>query len=138
MNLFLQDIGYAVRILRNRIGVTSVAVIVMALGISLTASMYAIIKGVVFSTPDYEAVEEIVFVQTTIPLSQFNQSVRIHDYLDWRAGQTVFSEMAAYYSMSVNLSGDDVRAETYSGARISASTFDLLGRQPLIGRPFTP
>lgn len=138
MNLFLQDIGYAVRILRNRIGVTSVAVIVMALGISLTASMYAIIKGVVFSTPDYEAVEEIVFVQTTIPLSQFNQSVRIHDYLDWKDGQTVFSEMAAYYSMSVNLSGDDVRAETYSGARISASTFNLLGRQPLIGRPFTP
>ncbi len=138
MNVFLQDIGYAVRILRNRIGVTSIAVIVMALGISLTASMYAIIKGVLFSTPDYEAVEEIIYVQTTIPLSQFNQSVRIHDYLDWRDGQTVFGEMAAYYSMSVNLSGDDVRAESYSGARISASTFNLLGRQPLIGRAFTP
>ncbi len=138
MHLLLQDMGYAVRILRNRIGVTSVAVIVMALGISLTASMYAIIKGVMFSTPDYDAVEDIVYVQTTIPLSQFNQSVRIHDYLDWRDGQTVFTEMAAYYGTSVNLSGDDVRAETYRGARITASTFDLLGRQPLIGRPFTP
>ena len=138
MRLLFQDIGYAVRILRNRIGVTSVAVIVMALGISLTASMYAIIKGVLFSAPDYDAVEDIVYVQTTIPLSQFNQSVRIHDYLDWREGQTVFKEMAAYYSTSVNLSGDDVRAETYSAARITASTFDLLGRQPLIGRPFTP
>jgi putative ABC transport system permease protein len=138
MNLLLQDVGYAIRILRKQIGVTSVAVIVMALGISLTASMYAIIKGVLFSAPDYEAVEDIVYVRTTIPLSQFNQSVRIHDYLDWREQQTVFEEMAAYYNRSVNLSGDDLRAETYRGVRLTASTFDLLGRQPLLGRPFTP
>ncbi len=138
MSLLFQDVGYAVRILRKRLGVTSVAVIVMALGISLTASMYAIIKGVLFSAPDFEAVEDIVYVQTTIPLSQFNQPVPIHDYLDWREQQTVFEEMAAYFNTSVNLSGDDVRAETYSGVRMTASTFDLLGRQPLLGRPFTP
>ena len=138
MNMLFQDFGYALRLLRKRLGVTSVAIIVMALGISLTASMYAIINGVVLTGPDYADVDEIVYLQTTIPLSEFNQAVRIHDYLDWREQQTVFEEMAAYYGASVNLSGDDVRAETYRGVRMTASTLALLGTQPLMGRPFTP
>ena len=130
MNMLFQDFGYALRLLRKRLGVTSVAIIVMALGISLTASMYAIINGVVLTGPDYADVDEIVYLQTTIPLSEFNQAVRIHDYLDWREQQTVFKEMAAYYGRSVNLSGDDVRAETYRGVRMTASTLALLGTQP--------
>lgn len=137
MNMLLQDFGYALRLLQKRPGVTSVAIIVMALGIGLTASMYAIIKGVVLTGPDYKDVDEIVHLRTTIPLSQFEQSVRIHDYLDWKEQQTVFEEMAAYYRTSVNLSGDEVRAETYNGVRMTASTFALIGKQPLMGRPFT-
>jgi hypothetical protein len=77
-----QDFTFAVRFLAKRWGVTTVAVVVMALGISLTASMYAIIKGLILSGPDYPEVERIVHVRTTIPMSVFYQPVRIHDYLD--------------------------------------------------------
>jgi predicted permease len=133
----MQDLLYALRFLGKRWGVAAVAVLVMALGISLTATMYAIIEGVVLRGPDYEDVKEILYLQTTIPQSQFNQSVRIHDYLDWREQQSVFDEMAAYFGTSVNLSGDGTRAETYRGARMSASTFDLLGEGPFMGRVFT-
>ena len=38
---------YALRFLGKRWGLTTVAVLVMGLGISLTASMYAIIEGVI-------------------------------------------------------------------------------------------
>jgi predicted permease len=137
MGWLRQDFAYALRFLGKRWGVSTVAVVVMALGISLTATMYAIIKGVVLSGPDYPDLEEVIYVQTTIPQSQFNQSVRIHDYLDWKAEQSVFSEMAAYFGTAVNLSGDDTRTETYSGSRVSASTFDLLQERPLLGRVFT-
>ena len=133
----MRDFVYALRFLSKRWGVTSVAVLVMALGISLTASMYAIIEGVILTGPDYPDVGEILYLQTTIPQSQFNQSVRIHDYLDWREQQSVFEEMGAYSWISVNLSGDGNRAETFQGARLSASTFDLLAARPFIGRTFT-
>lgn len=138
MNWFVKDMTYAVRFLRKRWGVTTVAVLVMALGISLTGTMYAIIDGVVLSGPDYPEIERMAFMQTTIPQSEFNQSVRVHDYLDWKEQQTAFSDFAAYTSISLNLSGDDARAENFTGARLSASTFDLLQTMPFMGRAFTP
>lgn len=53
MSSLLQDLRYALRFLKQRTGVTGIAILVMALGISLTATMYAIIQGVVLSGPDY-------------------------------------------------------------------------------------
>ncbi|MFQ5702715.1 MAG: ABC transporter permease [Gemmatimonadales bacterium] len=138
MDWVFQDIKFALRFLRKRWGVTGVAILVLGLGISLTASMYAIIKGVVLSGPDYPELDRIVFVRTTIPQSQFNQSVRIHDYLDWREQQSVFKEMAAYFTTAANLSGDNQRAEQYRGVRLTASTFALLGTQAILGRTFAP
>ena len=81
--------------------------------------------------------EEVLYLETTIPLSQFNQSVRVHDYMDWREQQSVFEEMAAYFTTSVNLSGDGTRAETFRGVRLTASAFDLLDRRPFMGRGFS-
>ncbi len=138
MNALLQDLRYAARFLKNHAGVTAVAVLVMGLGISLTATMFAIISGVVLASPDYPEFDRIVFLRTTISKSQFNQSVRLHDYLDWKEQQTVFSDMSASFNTSVTLSGLDARAERFQGVRMTASTFDLLGAQPLIGRAFTP
>ncbi len=138
MNWLIQDFVYGFRFLRKRWGLTSVSVLVLGLGISLTASQYAIIKGVVLSGPDYEELERILFLRTTIPQSQFEQSVRIHDYLDWREQQSVFKEMSAHYGFSANLSGEEGPAQRYSGIRLTSSTFDLLGVGPLMGRTFTP
>jgi len=133
----MQDLKYALRFLGSRWGMSTVAVVVMSLGISLTATMYAIIDGVVLSGPDYPELDEIVYLETTISQSQFYQSVRIHDYLDWRDQQTVFEEMGGYYGMSANLSGDGSRAETFVGVRLTASSFDLLEARPFMGRGLT-
>jgi len=133
----MKDFTYALRFLRNRLLFSSVAVVVMALGISLTATMYAIIEGVVLGGPDYVELDRIAFLQTTIPQSQFFQDVRIHDYLDWKDQEAVFDAMAAWYGWSVTLSGDGDRAERFSGSRVTASTFGLLGVSPFMGRNFT-
>ena len=138
MDWLRRDFAFALRLLRMRWGVSSVAILVLALGISLTATMYAIIDGVVFSGPDYLNLERILSVRTTIPQSQFDQAVRLHDYLDWREQQTVFDEMAAYYTSSANLSLPGEPAQRYSGVHLSASTFAMLGQQAMMGRTFLP
>jgi putative ABC transport system permease protein len=138
MDWLLQDFTYGVRFLRKRLGLTSIAVLVLGLGISLTSTMYAIIDAVILSGPDYDSVDRIVFLQTTIPQSQFNQSVRLHDYLDWRDQQSVFQEMSAHTGFAANLSGEEGPAQRYRGVRLTASTFDLLGVRPFMGRAFTP
>jgi putative ABC transport system permease protein len=134
----MRDLTYALRFLRKRWTFTTVAVVVMALGISLTATMFAIIEGVVLGGPDYRDLDRIVYLETTLPQSQFFQSVRVHDYMDWDEQQTVFDDMAAYYGTSVILSGDGNRAEGFRGSRVSSSTFSLLGVAPYMGRVFTP
>ena len=138
MSSWRQDFVYALRFLKKQWGVTGVAVLVLGLGISLTASMFAIINGVVLSGPDYDDLDEIISFRTTIPQSQFEQSVRFLDYLDWREQQDVFDEMAAYYTTGVTLSSTEDRAQSYAGVRLTASTFALLGEQALFGRTFTP
>jgi hypothetical protein len=121
MGWLKQDIGYALRFLGKRWGAAAVAVVVMSLGISLTATMFAIIKGVVLTGPDYPDLDRIVFVQTTIPQSQFNQSVRIHDYLDWKEQQTVFEEMASSRRWPPTSDGRSTSPETTPGPRRSAA-----------------
>ncbi len=134
----MSDFAYALRFLAKRWAFTTVAVVVMALGISLTGTVYAILEGVILRGPDYRDFDRIVQIRTTVPQSTFLQSVRIHDYLDWRDQQNAFDEMAAWMWWTVTLSGDGSRAERFNGARVSASTFDLLGVEPILGRRFTP
>ncbi len=138
MDWLRRDLAFALRLLRTRWGVSGVAILVLALGISLTATMYAIIEGVMFTGPDYPNLERILSLRTTIPQSQFDQAVRLHDYLDWREQQTVFDEMAAYYGSSANLSLPGEPAQRYSGVHLSASTFAMLGKQAMMGRTFLP
>lgn len=133
----MRDLEYAIRFLTKRWAFTGVATVVLALGIGLTATMFAIIDGVVLRGPDYRDVDRIAYLQTTIPQSQYFQQVRIHDYLDWRERQTVFDEMAAYSFAGASISGDGSRAERFRAARISHTLLDMLGVGPFMGRGFT-
>ena len=133
----MHDLRYAIRFLYKRWTFTGVATLVLALGISLTATMFAIIDGIVLEGPDYRDLDRIALLRTTVPQSQFFQPVRIHDYLDWRERQTVFDEMAAYAYAGASISGDGNRAERFRSARISHTLLDLLGVRPFMGRGFT-
>jgi putative ABC transport system permease protein len=59
------------------------------------------------------------------------------DFVDWRAQNTVFEDMAAYFNNGFNLSGGD-EPERLQGASVSASFFSVLRAQPKIGRAFLP
>ncbi|MCG8433070.1 MAG: ABC transporter permease, partial [Gammaproteobacteria bacterium] len=59
-----------------------------------------------------------------------------HDFVDWRAQQTSFEDLGAFYSGTVNISGNDL-PERYDGGFMTASVFTLLRVTPLMGRLFT-
>ena len=56
-------------------------------------------------------------------------------FLDWRDQNRSFESMAAYVNRSGSLGVGD-EAILAGGKRISASTFDVLGVRPIIGRAF--
>ncbi len=60
--------------------------------------------------------------------------VTLHDFIDWRAQQTSFEDLAAFYDGTVNLAAEGTTPERYDGAFMTANAFDLIGAKPLLGR----
>ena len=59
--------------------------------------------------------------------------VPIADYVDYRDGQKTLDAIGAYYSGTVNISGTG-DAERFSGAWVTASTFDVVSTHAILGR----
>ena len=135
MDWLIQDFVYGVRFLRKRHWcLTSIAVLVLGLGISLTASMYAIIEGVILSGPRLRSRRRDRV--SSRPLSRRANSTNPFAFTTTWIGASSnrsFEEMSAHFGFSANLSGDDGPAQRYAGVRLTASTFDLLGVAAVVG-----
>jgi len=59
------------------------------------------------------------------------------NFRDWQKQNHVFADMAAFESLSFNLTGD-AKPEEIAGERVTANLFSLLDVQPLHGRLFLP
>ena len=59
------------------------------------------------------------------------------NYLGYRDQNHSFSGMAAFTGGGMNLSGGN-QPERLRGTRVTGNFFDVLGRKPVLGRPFSP
>ncbi|MDP6605883.1 MAG: ABC transporter permease [Dehalococcoidia bacterium] len=136
---FLSDLRFGIRILIKRPGIAAIAVIALALGIGLTTTMFSIVHGLVIRGMPYPDSDELVDLMRNRPATNSGlMAVTIHDFQDWRAQQTSFEEIAAYYGETVNVSGTEGRPIRYQGVYGSARLFDVLEMQPILGRTFRP
>jgi putative ABC transport system permease protein len=131
---FGQDVRFASRMIRRRLGFTTVAVLTLAVGIGATTSMFSVINGVLLKPLPYSEPESLVQMWERLPRYE-NASVAWPNFLDWREQNTVFEEVAGFKPIGMNLTGVGDPAELLV-YQLSASMFDLLGVQPLLGRTF--
>jgi len=133
----ITDVRYAMRMLLKHPAVSGLAVAALALGIGLTAIMFSIVYGAMLRGLPFENGDRIVALQRANPsIGSDGMGVSIHDYLDWRAEQTSFDELAALYEGTVNVRWSD-EPERFDGAFVTANTFRALGVDALVGRTFT-
>jgi predicted permease len=133
----LQDLRYGTRTLRKSPGFAAVAVLTLALGIGANAAVFSLVDAILLRPLPYRAPEELLLVSESLP-KQSNDllGVAAGEYLDYRDGNHVFSQTAAYENEGFNLTGEGTPLRV-NAARLSASAFSLLGVKPTIGRPFT-
>ena len=139
LNSFLADCRFAVRQLRKAPGFAVVAVLTLALGISINATMFTLVDAFVLSRPAVPDADRVAVITSVSPVQGFQSdatTVSVPNYLAWReAGQT-FSEMAAADEFrSVNLASQGP-AQVVHSAAVSANFFAVLGVAPELGRTF--
>jgi putative ABC transport system permease protein len=129
----LSDLRYGVRVLRKQPGFAAAVVATLALGIGATTSVFSVVYGVLLRPLPYSDPRRLV----TIGHGPGFFSVGIANYLDWRAQNTVFDDIAlTKLTQNFNITGDG-EPERVLGGRTTASLFRVLRVEPLIGRVFT-
>jgi putative ABC transport system permease protein len=131
----IKDIRYALRGLVRRPGFTAVAVITLALGIGANTAIFSVVYGVLLRPLDYPNPEQLVVLRESKPFKQWDAQIAPGNFLEWQHQNTVFSDLAAYRTVSYNLSAGGGPERLLAG-RVSANLFKLFGVQPILGREF--
>lgn len=140
LDTVLQDLRYAVRIMRKNPGFSALVGLVLALGVGANAAVFSVLNSLFLRPLPYPNANELVLageVRLKETPGLVTGTVRYLNYQDWRAQNQVFSEMAAFRAevFNVNASG---QTERVRGDRVSPEFFALFGAKPLIGRSLTP
>jgi predicted permease len=136
MQIFWQDLRYAIRTLLKKPGFTAVVLIVLGLGIGANTAIFSIVNAVLLRPLPYTDPDRLVMIHEHLP-KLFGPAVNLSgaEFLDYRDGNTVFAQSAAFTDIKVNLTGAN-DTQRVQGARVSASFFPTLGVAPALGRGF--
>lgn len=135
MNTTLQDVRYALRLMRRNKLMTIIAVATLAIGIGANTSIFSVVYGVLLRPLPYPHSGRLVAVLERQP--NMVVSVAYPDYEDIRSRVRSFESFTAGQRTSFNLSGMG-EAERVVGRLVSANFFSTFGAQIPIGRDFRP
>jgi putative ABC transport system permease protein len=137
MNTFLHDIRYGARMLRKSPGLTSVAVLSLALGIGAVSSIFSFANGIMLRPLPYANPERLVLLdESSAKLGERSMSVSYPNFLDWREQNTVFEDIGCYDERGFAIAGG-AEPEQLKGALVTHGMFEILGVAPILGRTFT-
>ncbi len=147
MGTFLQDLRYALRMLRKNPGFTAVAVLTLALGIGANTAIFSLENAVMLKMLPVKNPGELVVVGDPTEV----HSRRMGDpgvsvfsyplYRDFRDGNSVFSGMlASGEAHRLRVTGDSIGeiSGNATGVLVSGNYFSVLGVNALYGRVITP
>jgi putative ABC transport system permease protein len=132
MERYWSDARMSLRIFRRSPALALSAVIALAMGIGFTTTMFSIVRGGTRPLPVENPDQIVALTRTSSRGNDVDPSS--FDYLAWSRVQRSYTGLGAFEERSMNLGGDDARPERRNGAFVTASTFSLLGVQPLRGR----
>jgi putative ABC transport system permease protein len=133
----VQDVRYALRVLRRKPLIAAVAVITLALGIAGATAVFSVVETVVLRPlPFFEPDRLVRLWELTRDGDRF--SVSAPNYLDLRAESRAFQALAAYSDLggSAVLAGGG-EPQRIVALPVSASLAEVLGVRPQVGRMFT-
>jgi putative ABC transport system permease protein len=137
MDIFLQDIRFALRSLRRSPGFTAVVVSVLALGIGVNTMIFCMVYGVMarpWPLPGFERVMTVIELNKQKEIR--GESVSWLNYQDIRDRAKSFEVVGGFWDINGNVViGEE--PERMEAANITSGLLPALGVQPQLGRNFT-
>jgi hypothetical protein len=132
-----QNLRLTVRSLSRTPGFTSIALLVIALGIGVNTAVFSVVDAVLLKPltyPDPQALVQLVTTSNRGPIPVAS----IPEYNIWQQQSTIFQQMAAYDwgGAGMNLTGGD-HPEQMLGVHVTNGYFALFGAPVIAGRTFT-
>jgi putative ABC transport system permease protein len=132
----LQDIRYAFRTLVKNPAFTVAAVLCLALGIGVNATIFSCVRALLLRPFPYRNPDEIVAIGESHPKRGWHMnSTSYPNFRSWQADNKTLESIGMYGGNSFNLASGD-GADYIQGGSVSWTMFHVLGISPVIGRDF--
>jgi predicted permease len=149
MMTLINDIKYGLRQLRNKPVFTVVAILTLALGLTINAAVFSFVSEFFLRPFPAAKPNELVVIAQKAPQFSWARSFSYMDYLDFRRAveaeesqesglSKAFSGIMAYWEQPIHLSRTHHVTERAWVHVVSDNYFSVLGVQPLHGRLFLP
>lgn len=135
-----QDLRYAFRTLRRDKSFAAFAVVIIALGIGASVTVFSVASALLLRPLPFTNPDRLVWVQNGTSPGLSAQTAQVNPFLSFATMSQSFAElggyMAFYQTGDMNMSlGDE--AVRLSGVPVTQNFFPMLGVKPVIGRGFT-
>jgi predicted permease len=132
----LQDLRFALRMLRRNPGFSLLAVLCLTLGIGANAAVFSWVEGILLRPyPLVSHQERLVALAGTV--GEEREETSWPDLLDVQRSCTLCETLFVSNITGATLSIGE-RAEFVTGSIVSANYFDAIGVHPVLGRGFEP
>ena len=137
VELLFRDLRIAIRTLARQPGFSSIAILVITVGIGATVSLLTVVWSVLLKPLPFDRPEQLVRLYESE--EKFPNNVATPGvYAEWKRQSESFSRLAVYNAWpQYNLSDGGSLPEQVRATVCSWDLFAMLGVQPLIGRSFT-
>ncbi|HUA93266.1 MAG TPA: ABC transporter permease [Terracidiphilus sp.] len=135
MQSMMQNLRYAVRMLRKNPGLTATMVFTLALGIGATTAIYTAVYATLIAPMPYPRPDQLVMVWSKI--QGFRNVTAAQDFLDWQEQSKSFQGLKAFTGTSFNLAGKQ-EPEMVPAQMTTPGMYSMMGNRFILGRDFLP
>ena len=133
----MRDLAHALRLLGARPGYSTLAVLMLAVGIGACTAVFSLFNALLLGALPYPDPQRLVLIwesDADDPSVRF--IVSAPNYRDWVSGTSSFRALGIWEQVTFNVSAN-AEPEQVIGTRASSSLFHVLGVQPALGRVFS-
>jgi predicted permease len=130
----VQDVRYAIRLLRRAPGYTASAALTLALAVAAVTAVFSVVDGVLLRPLPYPDPDSLVFVWEVSPQGADHNVVSSGNYLAWRERAAMFESLGALSGRSNAAMTDSGEPARVSLVRVTPSALDALRIVPATGR----